>query len=145
MRDGRGTRRLLEDYRIRLRGVRAQEQFVRMIRQDMASIPPGRSPGSGGSPKGGTPRPSEGVCLHLEEEEAELKRLKTMLEWRRSVAETYINAVHDPLLRIVMRERYLNNRSWRFISARYGAGASESALRMSVVRYTDKNPITWIS
>lgn len=141
MRDGKGTRRLLEDYRLKLRAVRAQEEFVRTIRKDIASLPSALSVGAG--TKGTSSRPAEGVCLRLETEEEELERMKTVLQWRESVVRSYIGMA-DPFLQIIMRERYLHCRSWKSIAARYGGGASESSLRMAVVRHTDRNPINWI-
>lgn len=138
--NGKGTRRLLADYRLQVKAMRAQEELVRTIRADLGELPAISQEHYGG----GSGRPAEAGVLRLADEEELLKTMRVRMAWRKQVVKTYIENVTDPQVKTVLWQRYINGMSWRKMSMRYGAGSSESTLRMMVNRYTDRNPIKWL-
>lgn len=137
--DGRGTRMLLASYRQQMRMVKAQQDLLEELRG--MHPPAGAVVGGGGSTPG---NPTERIVLRLAREESVLQQLQVILAWRRSVVQLYIDNVEDSQIRLFLVRRYLRGFSWKKIAVQQGAGASESTVRMAVVRYTNRHPITWI-
>lgn len=139
---GKFTRQLLSDYRAQLRLYRAQESLI----EAMEKASPLPSPSSNGLPSSTSAgSPLERRIMRLEDEREMLHQRAILLEWRASVVRSYLMGVSDPLARTILTQRYVYGWSWKAIAVTHGAGASESAMRMLAVRYTDKHPITWIS
>lgn len=100
------------------RAVEVQADRLASFRSSVEKVTVNYTPREGGG--GGSPMTMEDAILRIMELEEEYRR--TVLEYRQAVveAERLIARLKDPVQRTVLRQRYLENRSWTAIGQEVG-------------------------
>lgn len=136
---GKETQQYLSEYQVLKRMNRSQERLVEVLKKELYTLPASSMEVGGG----GIGDPTASKILRLDTEERILKQMRVMLSWRGSMINLYLSSVNDPLVKLLIYQRYIVGLTWKQLAVRYGAGQSESSMRMQVVRYTETHPISW--